>query len=435
MLLVYTHKITPRISYIFKHIFFRMLNIPFQFTTKTEEFIPYKGPKISYNDKSILDEISIKPHSLLFQQGVSDIEIQVYKWDDVPCFFQTDAKGNLPFDIFAASFYLISRYEEYLPHVLDQHLRFSVVDSLAHKHHFLEKPIIDIWALKFLNILKIRYPNLIYQERTFKYLSTIDVDLAFSFKYKGVIRSAIGYFKDLFNFNFKNIKIRTLVLLKLQKDPSDTFQQLYKIQKKYQITTHFFFLFGEYTSFDTNNDINSPKFQSLIKSVADFAKVGIHPSYFTMHNFEKLKKEVKRLEDIINQPVKMSRQHFLRLKLPDTYHHLIDLDIAEDYTMGYSKYPGFRASTCTPFYFYDLDYEIQTPLKIIPFAVMDATLNDYMHLTPEDAYQKIIQLLEEVKDVNGTFVTLFHNDTLSENERWKGWSAIYERVVQQCVAV
>jgi hypothetical protein len=412
-----------------------MLHIPIQFTVKIEEFIPYKGSKISYTDKPILEEISIKPHALLFQQGVSNIEIQVSNWEDVPCFFQTDVKRVIPFDIFAASFYLISRYEEYLPHVLDTHLRFSGVDSLAHKHHFLEKPIIDIWAIKLLNLLKNSYPNLIYQERTFKYLSTIDVDLAISFKYKGMIRSIIGYVKDIANFNVENIKTRTLVLLNLQKDPFDTFEQLQEIQEKYQITTHFFFLLGDYTSFDTNNDVNSPKFQTLIKSVADFAKVGIHPSYFTMKNFEKLKKEVKRLEEITNQPVKMSRQHFLRLKLPDTYHHLIDLEIAEDYTMGYSKYPGFRAGTCTPFYFYDLDYEIQTPLRIIPFAVMDATLNEYMHLTPEEGFQKIMQLLEEVKSVNGTFVTLFHNDTLSENVRWKGWSLIYERVVQQCVAV
>ncbi len=434
MLLIYSHKITPRCTYIFKHIFMRMLHIPIQFTTKTEEFIPFKGPKISYAEQSFFDEISIKPHSLLFESGVNNPEICIKDYDGIPCFFQTNPKGAIPFDIFAASFYLISRYEEYLPHVLDQHLRFSGEDSIAHKNQFLEKPVIDIWALKLLELLKNRYPTLVFQERKFKYLSTIDVDVAFTFKYKGVIRSLIGYFKDLVNLNFPTIKTRTLVLLNLQKDPSDTFDELLKIQEKYKINTHFFFLLADYTSFDTNNYVNNPKFQSLIKSVADYAKVGIHPSYFTMKNFEKLKKETKRLEDIINRPVKMSRQHFLRLKLPDTYHHLIDIEISEDYTMGYSKYPGFRAGTCTPFYFYDLDFEMQTPLKIVPFAVMDATLNEYMQLSPEEAFQKIMQLMQEVKQVKGTFVTLFHNDTLSENSRWKGWSKLYEQVIQQCIS-
>lgn len=433
MFLIYSHKITPRVSYIFKHIFVRMLHIPIEFTTKIEEFIPYKGPKLSYADKPFLDEFSIKPHGLLFEQGVSDVSVQVSDWNGVPYFFKTSTGNLLPYDIFAASFYLISRYEEYLPHVLDQHLRYSGDESLAHKNNFLEKPLIDIWAMHLLELLKDKFPGLDYQERKFNYISTIDVDLALSFKQKGIIRALLGYVKDLFNFNFFNVKMRTLVLLRLRKDPFDTFDELKRIQEDYNITTYFFFLIAEYTRYDTNNSVNSPKFQSLIKSVADFAEVGIHPSYFTMKNFEKLKKEVKRLEDIIRRPIKKSRQHFLRLKLPDTYHHLIDLEIAEDFTMGYSKYPGFRASTCTPFYFYDLDYEIQTPLKVVPFAVMDATLNDYMNLTAEEGYQKILQLLNEVKKVKGTFVTLFHNDTLSENKRWKGWSNLYERVVQQSV--
>lgn len=435
MLLIYTHKITPRVSYIFKHIFYRMMGIPVEFTNHSEAFIPYKGPKLSYTAKPLFDEFNIKPHTLLFEQGVSDLDINVSYWNEIPCFFQTSVKDEIPFDVFAASFYLISRYEEYLPHVLDQHLRFSGTESLAFKNNFLEKPIIDIWVLKLIEKLKLKYPSLVYNERNFKYLSTIDVDLAFSYKHKGFIRSMIGLFKDLVSFNLEGIKLRALVLLNIQKDPNDTFEQLNRIQEQYNITTHFFFLMGDYTSFDTNNSVNSPKFQSLIKSVADFAKVGLHPSYYTMKNFDKLKKEVKRLEEITNTPVKMSRQHFLRLKLPDTYHHLIDLEIAEDYSMGYSKYPGFRAGTCSPFYFFDLDYEIQTPLRIVPFAVMDATLNDYMGLTAEQGFQKIIQLLDEVKKVKGTFVTLFHNDTLSENKRWKGWGTVYEEVVRQSTQV
>ncbi len=430
MLLVYVHKITPRVTYIFKHIFFRMLGIQVEFTTKSEAFIPFKGPKISYALKPLFDEFNVKPHKLLFEQGVSDLEIQLSDWNGITCFFQTAPQDEIPFDVFAASFYLISRYEEYLPHVLDQHMRFSGNESIAFKNNFLEKPIIDIWALRLLDKLKVKYPSLMYQERQFKFLSTIDVDLAFAYKHKGFIRSLIGYLKDLSQLNFSNIKTRTLVLLNLRNDPHDTFNELLRIHEHYNLTTHFFFLLSDYSSFDTNNSVNSTIFQSLIKSVADFAKVGLHPSYYTMKNFQKLNKEVKRLEEITNIPVKMSRQHFLRLKLPDTYHHLIDLEIAEDYTMGYSKYPGFRAGTCTPFYFYDLDYEIQTPLRIVPFAVMDATLNDYMGLTADEGLQKIASLLQEVKNVNGTFVTLFHNDTLSENERWRGWSGVYEEVVK-----
>ena len=94
--------------------------------------------------------------------------------------------------------------------------------------------------------------------------------------------------------------------------------------------------------------------------------------------------------------------------------------------MGYAKTVGFRASTCTPFYFYDLDFEIQTPLKIFSFAFMDVTLKHYMSLSNEESLQKILELKESVQNVNGTFISLFHNETLSENEIWKGWSTIYK---------
>ena len=168
----------------------------------------------------------------------------------------------------------------------------------------------------------------------------------------------------------------------------------------------------------------------LIKSIVDYAKVGLHPAYFTMQNSTLLKKEKERLEDITNMPTKRSRQHYLRFSLPETYQNLIDLEIEEDYSMGYASNVGFRAGTCTPFYFYDLDFEIQTPLKVFPFALMDTTLNDYMKLTPKQSLGRIRDLKNEVKAVDGLFITLFHNESLSNYLRWRGWERLYESMLK-----
>src|SRR4030065_214682 len=149
MLLIYTHKITPRINYIFKHFFGRILKIPETFTTKINEFVAHNGPKITYSKPPLGAEFFIRSHDLLFEQGINDIDIKIYEWDDVPCFFPIKESSTIPFDIFAASFYLISRYEEYLPHVQDMHERFSAVESLAYKNGFLEKPLVAIWAFTF----------------------------------------------------------------------------------------------------------------------------------------------------------------------------------------------------------------------------------------------------------------------------------------------
>jgi hypothetical protein len=429
MLLVYTHKITPRLNYIFKHFFVRILQIPVVFSTKVDEFVAHNGPKISYCKSPLGSEFFIRSNDLLFEQGINDIDINVLDWDTVPCFFPAGEASSIPFDIFAASFYLLSRYEEYLPHVQDMHERFPVEESLAFKNNFLEKPLVDIWAYKFLEILKEKFPTYNYQKRNFKLISTIDVDTAFAYKHKGVMRTLGGYFLDVFGFKFVNIWHRLLTNLNFRKDPYNTFSILLELKKKHKVTTLFFFLVGDYTTYDKNISFSNNKFKSLIKSVADYAKIGLKPSYFSLKNDEKLKKEKLRLEGIINTPIVFSRQHFLRLIIPETYQSLIDLDIQEDYTMGYAKKAGFRASTCTPFYFYDLDFEIKTPLKLYPFAFMDFALKDFMELTNKESLQKIIDLKSEVQKVDGTFISIFHNETLSENEKWKGWSDIYKKML------
>ena len=430
MLLVYTHKITPRVRYIFKHIFTRVLLIPVSFTTKIEDFVAHNDLKLSYTKNALGSEFFIKCNNLLFEQGVNDMEITIQKWDDVPCFFATNTKSTIPFDIFAASFYLISRYEEYLPHVKDAHGRFTAEQSLAYKYKFLEKPLIDIWAYKFLEILKEKFPEYSYKKRNYTYVSTIDVDNAFAYKHKSFIRSTGGFFSDLFRFQLRNVWDRLAVKFNIKKDPFDTFSKILHLKKEYAVTTIFFFSIGDYTTFDTNVSASKTKYQLLIKEMQDYARVGLHPSYFTNQNPVLLKKEKDRLESITNTPVRKSRQHYLRFSLPETYQNLIDLEIEEEYSMGYASNVGFRASTCTPFYFYDLDFEIQTPLKVYPFALMDTTLNDYMKLTPKQSLGRIRDLRNEVKAVNGTFITLFHNESLSDYLRWKGWKRLYESMLK-----
>lgn len=429
MLLVYTHKITPRLNYIFKHFFVQILQIQVNFTTKVDEFVAYNGPKITYSKLPLGAEFFIRSHELLFDQGINDVEITVLKWDDTPCFFPAGESSSIPFDIFAASFYLISRYEEYLPHVQDYHERFPVTESLAYKNGFLEKPVVDIWAFKFLELLKEKFPNYEYKTREFELISTFDIDMAYAYKHKGIVRTIGGFLNDMVHFRLFNFWNRLLTILNFKEDPFDTYEQILQFKKEYHIDTKFFFLVGDFTTFDKNVSANNSKFQSLIKSIGDYAKIGLHPSYFSFKNVELLKKEKSRLENIINTPVTFSRQHFLRLSIPETYQYLIDLDIEEDYTMGYAKQVGFRASTCTPFYFYDLDFEIKTPLKLFPFAFMDGTLSIHLNLSAKESLEKILALKAAVKAVNGTFISLFHNDTLSETNNWIGWREIYKKML------
>lgn len=430
MILIYTHKITPRVRYIFKHIFTRILLIPLDFTTKVDDFVAYNGPKMTYTKTPFGNEFFVKSNDLLFEQGVNDMEIIIQKWEEVACFFNAGSKSFIPYDIFAASFYLISRYEEYLPHVKDIHGRYTAEQSMAFKYRFLEKPVVDIWAYKLLKAFKEKFPDIEYENRSYEFISTVDIDNAYAYKHKSLVRSIGGFVNDLAQFKLLNIWHRFAVVFNIKKDPFDTFDRFIQTRKEQNIKTIFFFLIGDYTTFDTNVSASKTNYRLLIKEMLDYASVGLHPSYFTMNNAPLLKKEKERLERIINTPIQRSRQHYLRFSLPETYQNLIDLEVEEDYSMGYASNVGFRASTCTPFYFYDLDFEIQTPLKIFPFALMDTTLNDYMKLTPRQSLGKIRDLKNEVKAVNGTFITLFHNESLSDYLRWKGWKKLYDSMIK-----
>jgi hypothetical protein len=170
--------------------------------------------------------------------------------------------------------------------------------------------------------------------------------------------------------------------------------------------------------------------QSLIKDIAEKADVGIHPSFASNEAQGKVKIEKDRLEKIARKSIKKSRQHFLMLKFPHTYRNLIAAGITDDYTMGYADEIGFRAGICTSFKWYDLEKEEETNLTIHPFAVMDGTLNSYLKLSPETALEKVKTIVQEVKKVNGEFITIWHNETLSDWREWKGWKNFYRKVVQ-----
>jgi len=431
-LLIYTQKTTPRVSYVFKHIFIRILNIPIKFTSTVEEFVAHEGLKMSYAKAPLGNEFFIQSHSLLFEQGINDIEISISQWDSTPCFFNMGKKSAIPFDIFAASFYLLSRYEEYLPCVLDENECYPAEESLAYQNNFLEKPIIDVWAYKLLKSLKEKYPDYKHISNTYKFISTFSINQTFLYRYKGIIRNIVGGIYDFFTLDLYAVWTRIAVFLRIKDDPYNTFDNIIDLQKQYDIKTIFFFLISNYTTYDNNVAFTKRSYHLLIKSIADYSKVGLLSSYFTMDNEEQLSKEAKRLSHIINTPTKISKQHFGRNKLPETYQKLIDLDIIEDYSMGYIKHMGFRASTCTPFYFYDLDFEIQTPLKVFPYAFTDNTLRFDMQLSPKQALIKINHIANMVKQVNGKLISVFHNDSLSNFGEWKYWENFYEDVLK-CV--
>jgi hypothetical protein len=337
---------------------------------------------------------------------------------------------DLPFDIFSALFYLLSRYEEYLPFVPDRHGRFEAKQSLAYQNGFLEEPVVDQWLNLLRTALRRKFIGHQFPEPEFRFVSTFDVDSPWAYRYKGFWRASGGLVKKAFELNFSEVKDRLRVILGKQHDPFDTYDFIEQIEKEYGFRSLFFFLSGNHSPFDVNYALGSPRFRSLLERLRSLHTIGIHPSYRSNRSFRHLQQEFEHFTQVLGQKPTVSRQHFLLLTLPDTYRHLLDLGILEDYSMGYASFPGFRAGTSLPFRFYDLKNECETSLLIHPFQVMDVTMQQYLGLTPGEAAARIENLISRIKAVKGTFTSLWHNESLSDRGVWKGWREVFERMAE-----
>ncbi len=427
MLLIYTHKITDRFTYIMKQLFIRILGIEISFTTKVEDFIKHSGAKITYTKQPLQNEFFVRSNDLLFEQGINDLDIVVHEWEGVPCFFGAGERSNIPFDIFSASFYLLCRYEEYLPFVRDVHGRFPPRESVAYRNSFLQLPVVDLWAYRLLDKLKERFPDLENDPKPYSFTSLIDVNASHAFAHRGLFRSIGGLFYDVGRLRFRRIAERIKVWFYPERDPYDNFSLLVDRHKEHQIKSLFFFQFATYSTFDKNVSPNNNRFRFLIKSIADYSKVGLAASYSSFDNLESLKKERKKLAGVINRPVDTCRMRYNRIDFPQTYRNLVDSGFTDDYTMGYTHEPGFRAGTCTPFYFYDINLEIQQPIRIHPFAFHDYA---FVNLgNKEGMLKRLDALYQEVRKVNGNFITVFSNELLGTEHR-VDWKDLYTTVLK-----
>jgi hypothetical protein len=373
-------------------------------------------------------------NGLLFESIIKARELRHFQYEGGIVFFPVLNKySSLPFDLFAASFYLVSRFEEYLPHLRDSHNRFLAAGSDAYQQGYLHKPLVNIWSFRLKEILEKWFPQLQFKLPEYKFIPTIDVDAAYAIKNKGLTRAIGGLGKALQNRDYRELRHRIRVLSGIEHDPFDTFDLQMQLQKKYGYNPIYFILLADYGLNDKNIPHSNRYFRSLINYLSDYAEIGIHPSYASSLQPSLIVMETARLAKILKLEVIHSRQHFLKLTLPDTYRNLINNDILHDYTMGYAEIHGFRASICTPFPFFDLDQDMATTLMIHPFTVMDGTLKDYMKLSTGKATDVINELIHEIKKVGGTFIPLWHNSSLNDEGEWKGWLDVYTRMVEEAI--
>jgi hypothetical protein len=433
MLIIYSHTITPRLQYIVDFIGKELFDEPVTLTSDKEYYTAAKRPGLNYSNLEFSDqEFFIQATPLLFETGIRPQPVECFEINFYKAFFQTS--GDFPFDIFAAAFYLLSRYEEYLPHEKDEYGRYAHTNSLAFKEYFLSQPLVNCWLHSFKQALHFKFPSLSFKQPQFKCLLTYDIDMAWSYLHKGWVRTLGGFAASVYRGQWSRVKDRWLVLRGKKKDPFDCFEWLDAWHLYCRIKPYYFFLVAKRTSqYDKNTSYRKAAFRDLLLYYAEKYNIGLHPSWRSGDEPALLNEELQWLETITDKKIDHSRQHYIRFTLPDTYRRLIKAGIEKDFSMGYGSINGFRASVCSPFYWYDLEKEEATNLQLFPFCFMDANSLFEQKQTPRQAYDELVQYYERVKNYKGVFVPIWHNFILGTEPQYEGWRSLFELFMKETV--
>jgi hypothetical protein len=432
MLVILTADISPRHRYIFGYLLRIFCGVDCSFRDLSEDRSQPTGvPVIAYTEDRVEGAFHIRPQGILSRTGIPEEPSVVDRSGRLP-FFYPCPDADFPFDVFGAAFYLLSRAEEYHGHAPDPFGRYHHIHSLAYRNDFLDLPLIDGWMADLRQALIRTFPSVSFKAPAFEFRPTYDVDLAWAFRSRGIVRTIGGLLKSLSRLHFRDFCLRLKVLSGLHQDPFDAYDRLERLHHAYGLKpVHFFLLASKVKGVDRNISPQDKDLSVLIERHARQYPVGMHPSWQSGDDPAIFQGEKDSLEGMIGREVTMSRQHYLRMQLPDTYRRLIDHGITADHSMGYGSANGFRASVSRSFPWYDLLEERETSLMVHPFCFMDATAFHELGMYPQEAFRQMEGYLQVIRESGGSMMTIFHNSMLGTDKLYKGWYEMYVRFLDR----
>jgi hypothetical protein len=356
---------------------------------------------------------------------------------------QKEQACHVHYDILGLAWWMLSRYEEVGRTDLDPHGRFPAEASHAFRHGYLERPIVDEWLEVLRRVMQRVWPRLPLREHHYALSLSHDVDTPA--RYGAITRTRLmrNMVMDLLRTPHRHrpALLKAPALWKNSnrridvRDPFNTFDWIMDRSEEIGLRNAFYFLCGRSDRRrDGHYEPDHPGIVDLMQRIhARGHEIGLHPSFNTYMNPQRLKAEADRLRAIcaaagIQQPAFGVRMHYLRWRTPDTAHALVDADLVYDTTLGYAMHPGFRCGTCHEYS--AIDPVMGEPLKIRlrPLIVMESTIIGGLRPRYVAAAQaRMVRLMEACHRVGGTFTLLWHN-TLLEHAHQR---QVYEHVLQR----
>jgi len=348
----------------------------------------------------------------------------------------------LGLDIFGSAFFMLTRYEELTKPDRDQHDRFPAIASLAYQEGFLDRPIINEYIEILWYCLKRLWPGLERKQRAFKIVVSHDVDAPFAQAFTGVprlIRNCGGDIIRRKSFSMAINRFNSWQAVKkgnYKQDFNYTFDCIMDISEQNNLRSAFYFKTAcTNKTFDDNYSIDHPYIRQLMREIHNREhEIGIHPSYETYKNPEQTKAEFYKLQQVcdeegIQQECWGGRQHYLRWRVPITWHNWNEAGLNYDSTLSYADHAGFRCGICYEFPVFDLEKRQVLSLRERPLVVMEASVlgEQYMNLSGQEALSYMLRLKERCQQFNGDFTLLWHNSSFDKPQMWE----IYKQLISQ----
>lgn len=358
---------------------------------------------------------------------------------DVPIIYGNDElaicrdKIICSIDIFASSFLMLTRWEEYVNKIRDKHNRFPVSESLAYKNGFLNRPVVNEYVEMFWNMLVKLGVEQKRKERKFELFLTHDVDSLR--RYRNFISGSKEIYEDFMKranpmLGLRNLKDKILVHAGMKKDPFDTFDFFMNISENAGVKSNFFLIGKGASKYDNGYSMNNGFLNNVIRKIkARGHNIGLHATYNAYNDSAQLAKEKKGIENFIGMPVKFGRQHYLRFEAPVTWQVWEDNGMEWDSTLCYAEKEGFRCGTCYDYSVFNFLTRKKLALKEKPLIVMDNSFIAYQaEVTPNGMSIKLQALINKCRKYNGCFVLLWHNSSFN-TRRWRPFQSVYEDIV------
>jgi hypothetical protein len=319
-------------------------------------------------------------------------------------------KKYFPLDLVAATFILLTRWEEWARPDLDQFGCHKEESTIAVKQGFVARPVLDEWALVLRAWLKKSNPVWTERIHPFQIELSHDIDI---FRYYNSPARVLKRFaklllkqRQLLN-SFQSILEGTVSIFSPISDPCiNALNTLMHYSESYVTKSTFFFMAAEKGQYDEGYKVSSNLFKKVFHRIIERGhQVGWHPSFRAAENNIIFSNEQNRFNQATGLNHYGVRQHFLKWRACDSWQRYARSGIVYDASMGYNYRLGFRASTARYFEAFDLENNKPMKLEVRPLIIMDGPLMRSEHSIKEN----IMMFKNRCYAVNGCLSILIHN--------------------------